>query len=1004
MVLTAAHLLGSRPAEAAVPGGTGWSDCSVLWRDATLDVALLFAERELVPGEIEPVRWGRTEGTAPVLGCHVIGFPAAERDALGHLDSTQVLGTLTPGSSLIGGGHAFVLNQAPPAALRDADSPWVGLSGAGVLYLDRLMGIAVRDRRPESWQSSQLDVLPASELLASDGLLSLLTDHLGRTPHLEGVTKQDIADAKFEAQYAESIRADYGRIRIFGLSQAHGQGRRGWELDAGYLTLQASTSGVRSYDRDGRGADHVPQRVSQLLKGKRRILLRGQAGSGKTTLVQWLATRAMAGTFDAELAELNGRVPLVLQLRKLFLKENLSPRPEEFLALDGRMCAGRQPRDWVHRMLHSGRAMLLVDGLDEVPEAQRDEALSWLERLLDHYPKVWTLATVRPSAVSRGWLEHLGFEELSLCPMDEADRRRFIARWHRAVLGELLGDARTEAEADRHRQDLAELEASLLRSLERSAELAQITDSPLLCAMVCALNRENDGALPTHRMEIYRDALTMMLVKRDDGRQVRGPEQLSLSEQEQLALLRRIAHWLVRNNQVEGRRKQAVSRITEALPSLPAVARQGSADQVYTHLLNRTGLLAETSTETFQFIHRTFQDYLAAMEFREQSDFGLLAVMAAEEHWGDVIRMTVGHCGLRERSELLRRLLMEGDRDANEDIFLLAGTCLPYAPELDGEVRATVVTRLRALLKTSPRLLPDAALWSAVGEDLVDLLLEAAPRLEHQAAPIPRILGRIGGSHALRALGEMAVGADEVLAEAIALEWSSFKVTEFVNAVLSRLDLSVVPLVIRSAAQLDWLSRQDSARSVVLCPPLAVDQRVFGRAGDGVERLDLQSLPGLTELAFLREWAALKKLTVQSCRDLTDLSALDGLGLETLCFFDFPGREPPTRLWEMLTGMPRLSRLRTTAPEMAQAPQGFSVPGVRSLGLVQVPDDYRLDQVVEPFPDLDELDLHLDVKTDAVDLRGVSGRPGLRVRVAFWRRNVKLIGRELFPPGALTIN
>ncbi|MFB7665734.1 NACHT domain-containing protein [Kitasatospora sp. NPDC056138] len=999
LVLTAAHLLGGGPVEAAVPGGTGWAGCSVLWRRGSPDAALLLAERDLVStGRGEPVRWGRIDGPAPVPGCHLTGFPAVERDGNGRLDSTQVLGTLTPGSGLTGGGPAFVLGQAPPTALRDPDSPWAGLSGAGVVHLGRLLGITVRDRRPEAWQSSQLDVVPVCELLACADLLPLLTEHLGCPPHLEGITEQDVADAEFEVQYAESIRADYGRIRIFGLARAHGQGRKGWELDTGYLTLQASNGG-RSPVRDGRptSAEQIPQRVSRLLRGRRRILLRGQAGSGKTTLVQWLATRAVAGTLDAELAELNGRVPLVLQLRKLFLKENLSPRPEEFLALDGRMCADRQPPGWVHRQLTSGRAMLLVDGLDEVPEAQRAEALDWLERLLEHYPRLWTLATVRPSAVDQGWLRHLDFTELSLCPMGEEDRRRFIARWHRAVLGELLDDARTEAEAARHRRDLAVLEANLLRSLQRSTGLAQITDSPLLCAMVCALNRENDGTLPTHRMEIYRDALTMMLVKRDEGRQVRGAEQLKLSEQEQLALLRRIAHWLVRNNQVEGRREHAVGRIADALPSLSAVARQGTAEQVYTHLLNRTGLLAETSTETFQFIHRTFQDYLAALEFREQSDFGLLAGMAGEKQWGDVIRMTVGHCGPRERADLLRRLLAVPGRD---DIALLAGTCLPYAPELDGEVRAAVLARLRTILDDDPSALFSPVL-AAVGEDLVDLLRERVPL--HSDSPmfgVPDVLGRVGGERALQLLAELAPDADSEFSAQISAQWSNFDETEFVRRVIERMDPRELRLVVRSAAQLSWLSRRRTVRLVSLRAPLVVDRRALSEAGQGVERLEVEFLHGLRDLAFLRDWPDLNELLVNDCPDLQDLSALEGMTLEGLTLYEGSGH---AQLWELLGRGLRVAELGSSAAEIAGLPPGLSLPGVRGLSVIRVDDGFPLDRIVAAFPDLRALELTLHPEADGLDLRGIAHRRGLRVQVRCPSR-ARLLGRELFPASRLAVN
>ncbi|MFJ8040674.1 NACHT domain-containing protein [Kitasatospora sp. NPDC096147] len=847
LVLTADHVVRGEDAEAAVPGGAGWVRCQVIWRSPDLDAALLLADRDLVAGAVPPVRWARPDRTEPVAGCHVTGFPAVERGGAGELESTQVLGSLLPQAGLLKGSQVFVAQQAAPAG---EDSPWAGLSGAGVIFRDVLLGLVLRDHKRKSWNGSQLEVLPASALLDAPGFAFHVTEQLGSALK---VHDGELADAEFEEEYAKSIQADYGRIRIFGLNRAHGQGRRGWGLDTAYLTLQAT-------DLPG-GSRSAGRRVPELLRERSRVLIRGLAGPGKTTLVQWLATWAAAASLGEELAGLGRRVPLVLQLRKLARQGNFSPQPDELLALDGRLNADGQPPGWAHRVLSAGRAMLLVDGLDEVPDAGREEILQWLERFLERYPHTWTLATVRPSAVPPGWLAHLDFDELMLSPMTAVDRTRFIDRWHRAVLAELVEQSRSPAETVRWQQEIDGLRAGLLRVLERSEGLAQITDSPLVCAMVCALNRESDGALPAHRMEIYRDALSMLLVRRDDAKQLGPVEQLTLSEPEQLALLRRVAHWLVRNNQVEGERDTAIRQISGALGSLPAVARQGDAEQVYTHLLNRSGLLAETSTETFQFIHRTFQDYLAALEFREQGDFGLLAGMAKEEHWRDAIRMTVGHCGPRERADLLRRLVAAGDRAANPDaltVHQLAGSCLPYAAELDKDVRELVLGRLLEHLTESPSLVPWYP-WYQIGEDLVVVLDRLAQRrVRIEITAVGSALGEIGGAEALRVLGDLvALGGRGSLGS-----WRRFDRVGYVDQVLSRADFTRQALWVDEPEQIELLvERELPVRAMLLfrealaaAPPglrlPTVERLVLLEEGTGGNDQVGERFPALKELRF----------------------------------------------------------------------------------------------------------------------------------------------------------
>lgn len=90
------------------------------------------------------------------------------------------------------------------------------------------------------------------------------------------------------------------------------------------------------------------------------------------------------------------------------------------------------------RTLLAGRALLLVDGIDEAPEKTRGELRDRLRRLLRVFSGNGCLVTSRPSAVSEGWLSGGGlaeedFVELSLAPMSRDRVTRFIRDWHSAA-------------------------------------------------------------------------------------------------------------------------------------------------------------------------------------------------------------------------------------------------------------------------------------------------------------------------------------------------------------------------------------------------------------------------------------------------------------------------------------------------------------------------------------------------------------------------------------------
>ena len=55
----------------------------------------------------------------------------------------------------------------------------------------------------------------------------------------------------------------------------------------------------------------------------------GRAGSGKTTVLQWIAVRAARSDFEGALTQLNGYIPFFVRLREYVGKA--LPPPEEFV-------------------------------------------------------------------------------------------------------------------------------------------------------------------------------------------------------------------------------------------------------------------------------------------------------------------------------------------------------------------------------------------------------------------------------------------------------------------------------------------------------------------------------------------------------------------------------------------------------------------------------------------------------------------------------------------------
>ncbi|MFC9758670.1 NACHT domain-containing protein [Streptomyces sp. NPDC056921] len=196
-------------------------------------------------------------------------------------------------------------------------------------------------------------------------------------------TAEESVDGPFEERYRRYVEQRHGQLSVAGLDLSRPD-RAAWPLDASYLSLEltALTPDSRRGDtlRRDFGMNMVTDsrvetrtdRAEQMLAGQRRTLVRGLAGGGKTTLLQWLAVAAARQDLPVDLAHLHGRLPFVLPLRTLVRRGGL-PGPDEYLAAVGCPMHGAQPPGWVDRVLADGRALLLIDGLDEIPRVARDE-------------------------------------------------------------------------------------------------------------------------------------------------------------------------------------------------------------------------------------------------------------------------------------------------------------------------------------------------------------------------------------------------------------------------------------------------------------------------------------------------------------------------------------------------------------------------------------------------------------------------------------------------------
>jgi NACHT domain len=722
-----------------------------------------------------------------------------------------------------------------------------------------------------------------TELLKRDSqIIDAIREVLARLPQRDRT-------AGFDYDYRQLIARKLDHVELFGVTLE--DSTRRYPLSVAYISLTVA-------DVDG---SSLSSRVEDLLAINRRLFIRGEAGLGKTTLLQWIAVRSARNDFPSVLADWNETIPFFVPLRRYSERE--LPTPENFLDETGRHIADEMPKGWVHEQLRSGRAILLVDGVDELAAHRRQEVRAWLRELVEEFSQARFVITSRPGATHPEWLRQEDFAVLDLEPMTAVDVRIFVGRWHQAMRS-LCSDDEARAEIDLY-------ERGMIERFDSNSHMRILAGYPLLCALLCALHKDRRSVLPSNRLELYEVALQMMLERRDAERKIPSPN--GLHRTEKMLILSNLAYWLIRNGRTDIEIVRATDQIDQQLLLMPQVEAYGAV--VYKHLLERSGLLREPVVGRVDFIHRTFQEYLAAWAaISHADDVGTLVANAHKDQWHEVVTMAVGHATQSQREELLSGLLGRADaeEEKREVLELLALACLETAPQLSLALRQKIHDRAAALLP--PQSLRAAKSFASAGRFVLDLLARTRPIDVKETVATIRAIADTGLEEALPILSRYARDDRKMVHDELFRNWTKFDDAAYTDAVLSRMRLSYISLDNMLKVRVLKRLRQLEHLLVAISPSIDV---ALGDMPSGLRELKLYkfSAPesrsqviteGEVDLPVL-DSLALYHVGIDSLQPLTRLPTLRHLSLD--------GVVQVAQLWHLDTMWAALQELSLTGIE-----------------------------------------------------------------------------------------
>ena len=743
-------------------------------------------------------------------------------------------------------------------------------------------------------------------------------DHAQILARLENLmTRPQEADAAFEEAYRQALARHVNRFEPFGLEKL--QDASDGDLYTAYVSLHASMSWAINYNEVEKqlrqhyaygltAPEHpAPQKklaettiqttqVEDILTQAGRMVLQGPAGSGKTTLLQWLAGQLANRQLPSQLADWNARVPFFLRLRDYANQE--LPTPEKWLDKTATNNKGAMPNGWVQRILHSGRATLLLDGVDELPQSQRGALLAWLQRLLEDFPVLRLIVSSRPAALKAGdwpkwvkWAKAQNFAQVVLAPLATPQIAQLCEQWFKSW-------------KKRNPEAQAETGAGLMRLIRKKPVLLQLARTPLLAAMLCYLYQANGENLPTGRAELYKDCVEMLLHKRQKSKKVHLSEFAAFPERARLPVLSELAEWMMSESYSTLAREPLLKRLRNALqPYYDAqtdAQAQATAKLALRFYHEQSDLLHDDfAAGSYNFPHRTFQSYLAACHIVEEDRIQSLIDHALADDWREVVILVAALGNKNQRESVYRKLLDKAASLPTPDqrkLYLLAGACLESGLPLPDELKQTVQEKLRTCLP--PRDADDVTLLALAGESLIPHLGVAG----YADADLPWLVDtliQIGGEKALPQLQAHAQHANQEIARAkmntFGSEFLEMQVPVSVSilkkllAATADFELERYHEMVLAHLTVVWVSDASQMHAAQFCQQA---QMLFVT---GKEIAEISSVAKLTKLERLD----LSETRVADLHPLTNLTNLQRLNLARTPVADLRPLANLSNLWEL---------------------------------------------------------------------------------------------------------
>lgn len=395
--------------------------------------------------------------------------------------------------------------------------------------------------------------------------------------------------------------------------------------------------------------------LNALIAEQNRITVLGDPGSGKTTLLKYLAfTICKERELNTEYSDL---IPIFIRsadyakfydtFQKPLAEYIINHYEKKFerIFLDG---------------LQQNNIIVFFDGLDEINNVQlRHDIVNQVNDFIALYPKNKIIATSRKVGYQETRLSS-HFVHFEVMDFDIPQIKSFTKNWYLSI-----------AEgSDKDIKQANEKADNLIKSISRNQSVKRLAKNPLLITIISLIDYQGT-TLPEKRVELYDIATSTFLENWVNQR--RSARKITFDKKGLIEILSPIAFYM-HENFSDGLISEEMFKLlltksySEIYPYSDKRNIQKEVKEIIDFVREDAGFIFEKGRDKngnplFGFVHLTFQEYFASIEFSTKWKEGYLSAKLEDfifnPTWHEVVLLTSSQFRLSDPTRIGRQKTTE---------------------------------------------------------------------------------------------------------------------------------------------------------------------------------------------------------------------------------------------------------------------------------------------------------------------------------------------------------